>query len=179
MTQAQAKPNPSKCVLRGQVHETSIQKIGMVPCNKASHSLAQPSLFINTQRRGYLLEDKGGALFYQQYTLLFYQLADDTIWVGIVWCWWILCIYNEARPNWVLEDIQRIVEGQYGVYHMVLSSPWPSLVNGTKAGASQAESTSIPTIQRDKLQSLVETDINYFISFIISTYQHTNDDTEA
>ena len=32
---SQAKPKAS--VVRGQVHETSIPKIGRVPCNKASH----------------------------------------------------------------------------------------------------------------------------------------------
>ena len=47
---AQAKP--SKCVLRGQVHETSIPKIGTVPCNKALHLLVQamPKRFAEPSR---------------------------------------------------------------------------------------------------------------------------------
>ena len=41
----------------------------------------------------------------------------------------------------LLDDAQRIVEGQYVVYHMVLSNQRPSIVNGLWSGASRAKST--------------------------------------
>ena len=83
------------------MHETSIPKIGRVPCNKAS-SRAKPSqvLFINTRRRLCLLEDKGCALFYQQYTLLFYQVADDMVWWCILFEWYRMALMMYAYLYW-------------------------------------------------------------------------------
>ena len=127
---------------------------------------AKPSLIYKYTKKGVCTGGQGLCLVLPAVHPLIYQLAVDIICVGIIRRWWILCIYNEARPNWVLEDIQRIVEGQYVVYHTV-----SSLANGPSP--CRAKSTWIPTIQQDKLQSPVNQQqrrilflLFYFILFI-------------
>ena len=56
-----------------------VAKPKLCPSKFAEPSQAKPRLYNKYTTNGVLLEDKGGALFYQQYTLLFYQLADDTM----------------------------------------------------------------------------------------------------
>ena len=107
LRQGRTEPKPSQakrsqCTRGGQVHETSIPKIGRVSCNKASHLLveakpshaqaicraepsrAKPSLIYKYTKKGVCTGGQGLCLVLPARHPLIYQLAVDIICVGII-----------------------------------------------------------------------------------------------